>query len=248
MNSFCSLEGKKALVTGASGGIGGAIARALHSRGAMVTLSGTKSDKLKSLANELADNVYYVACDLRVEGSSAQLIETSYNIMEGLDILVCNAGVTKDGLLLRMKEETFMDVINVNLYSSFTLNKEAIRLMLKKRWGRIINISSIVGFTGNAGQVNYAASKAGIVGMSKSISLEVASRNITVNCIAPGFIDTAMTEALTDEQRKKLAENIPMGRTGSVQEVANSVVFLASNEASYITGQTIHVNGGLLMA
>jgi 3-oxoacyl-[acyl-carrier protein] reductase len=241
------LSDKKALITGASGGIGGAIAKALHAAGATVTLSGTRVDALQSLADELGERNHVIACDLSNSEGAQQLIKDSAEAMGGLDILVNNAGLTRDNLAMRMKDEDWQTVLDVNLTASFQLSRACLRGMMKQRFGRIVGITSIVGVTGNAGQANYAASKAGMIAMSKSLAKEVASRGITVNCIAPGFIVTPMTDALSDDQKESLLSGIPSGRLGEVEDIAASVVFLASNEASYITGQTLHVNGGMAM-
>ncbi len=241
------LSGKCALVTGASGGIGGAIARALHAQGATVGLSGTRADALAALAAELKDRAHVLPADLSDPAGAEALIKAAEAAMGGVDILVNNAGLTRDNLALRMKDEDWQKVIDVNLTAAFRLCRSAIRGMMKKRWGRIVSITSVVGATGNAGQANYAASKAGLTGMSKALAQEVASRNITVNCVAPGFIVTAMTDSLPEARRQKLAETIPAGRLGESADVAAAVVYLASNEAAYVTGQTIHVNGGMAM-
>ncbi|MDP7626049.1 MAG: 3-oxoacyl-[acyl-carrier-protein] reductase [Rhodospirillales bacterium] len=241
------LTDKKALVTGASGGIGGAIAKALHGAGATVTLSGTRIDALQALADELSERVYVVACNLSNSGGAQQLIKDADEAMGSIDILVNNAGLTRDNLAMRMKDEDWQTVLDVNLTASFQLSQACLRGMMRQRFGRIIGITSVVGVTGNAGQANYAASKAGMIGMSKSLSAEVASRGITVNCVAPGFIVTPMTDALSDEQKEALLGAIPTGRLGEVEDIASSVVFLASDEASYMTGQTLHVNGGMAM-
>jgi|TARA_B100000315_G_scaffold257793_2_gene307833 3-oxoacyl-[acyl-carrier protein] reductase len=241
------LTDKKALVTGASGGIGGAIAKGLHAAGASVTLSGTRVDALQSLADALGDRVHVIACDLSNSDGTQQLIKDAGEAMGGIDILVNNAGLTRDNLAMRMKDEDWQTVLDVNLTASFQLSRACLRGMMKQRFGRIIGITSVVGVTGNAGQANYAASKAGMIGMSKSLAAEVASRGITVNCVAPGFIVTPMTEALSDEQKEALLGAIPTGRLGEVEDIAASVVFLASDEASYVTGQTLHVNGGMAM-
>jgi 3-oxoacyl-[acyl-carrier protein] reductase len=241
------LSGKTALVTGATGGIGGAIARALHGQGAQVMLAGTRRERLDALARELAGRVHVAPADLADPAAPETLVKAAESAMGGLDILVNNAGITRDGLLLRMKDEDWQAVLEVNLSSAFRLSRAALRGMMKKRWGRIINITSVVGVTGNAGQANYAAAKAGMIGMSKAIAAEIATRGITVNCIAPGFITTAMTEKLTAEQREAGAKAIPMGRFGTPEEVASAAVYLASPEAAYVTGQTLHVNGGMAM-
>lgn len=241
------LTGKTALVTGASGGIGGAIAHALHRQGATVALSGTRLAPLEALATQLGDRVQFLPADLSDPAAVEKLAKDAEAAMGALDILVNNAGLTKDGLVLRMKDEDWQSVIDVNLTAAFRLCRASLRGMMKRRFGRIINITSIVGVTGNPGQVNYAASKAGLIGMSKSLAQEVASRGITVNCIAPGFIASAMTDALNDEQRSKLLTGIPLGRMGDVAEIAAASVYLASAEAGYVTGQTLHVNGGMAM-
>lgn len=241
------LTGKTALVTGASGGIGGAIARALHAQGATVTLSGTRVDPLEALAAELGDRAHVVPCNLSETASVEALPKDAAAAMGGLDILVNNAGVTRDNLFMRMSDEEWATVLDINLTSNMRLCRAVLRGMMKARWGRIINITSVVGTTGNPGQGNYAASKAGLVGMSKSLASEVASRGVTVNCIAPGFITTAMTDALNDTQKEKILGAIPSGRMGEPDEIAAAAVFLAGPEAAYITGQTLHVNGGMAM-
>ena len=241
------LKGKRALVTGASGGIGNVIAAALHVQGAEVTLSGTRVEALEEVAARLGGNTHIIPCDLGERESIDALVPAAIETMGGLDILVNNAGITRDNLALRMKDEEWGDVLKINLEGSFLLSKAALRPMMKARWGRIIAITSIVGVTGNPGQANYAASKAGLIGMSKSLAQEVGSRGITVNCVAPGFIETAMTSALTDAQKERLLSGIPQGALGKPEDVASAVVFLASEEAGYITGQTLHVNGGMVM-
>ncbi|MCH8112655.1 MAG: 3-oxoacyl-[acyl-carrier-protein] reductase [Proteobacteria bacterium] len=241
------LSGKRALVTGASGAIGGAIARALHAQGAHVALSGTRRDTLDALAGELGANAYVTPCDLSDAEAVGGLMASAAEAVGGIDILVNNAGLTRDNLALRLKNEDWQTVLEVNLTSAFRLSRDALRPMLKQRWGRIINITSIVGLTGNPGQANYAASKAGMIGMAKSLAQEVASRGITVNCVAPGFIETPMTDALNEDQREKLIQAIPTKRLGSAADVAACVIFLASSEAAYVTGQTLHVNGGMAM-
>ncbi len=241
------LAGKRALVTGASGAIGGAIARGLHGQGAAVALSGTREAALADLAGELGGRAHAVPADLADAAAAGDLLARASEAMGGLDILVNNAGVTRDTLALRMKDEDWQHVIDVNLTSAFRLSRAALKAMMRQRWGRIISITSIVGMTGNAGQANYAASKAGLIAMTKSLAQEVASRGITANCVAPGFIDTPMTEALGDAQRANLAGAIPAGRLGAGEDVAACVAFLASHEAAYITGQTLHVNGGMAM-
>jgi len=242
-----ALDGKAALVTGASGGIGGAIARGLHEAGARVLLAGTRRDALEALAAELGERAFVATADLADPASGDALVKAAEAAMGQLDVLVNNAGLTRDGLALRMKDEDWQRVIDVDLTAAFRLSRAALRGMMRRRWGRIVAITSVVGATGNPGQANYAAAKAGLVGLSKALAAEVASRGITVNCVAPGFIDTAMTEALTPEQRERLAGAIPMGRIGTPAEVASCVVFLASDEARYVTGHTLHVNGGLAM-
>ena len=241
------LDDKCALVTGASGGIGGAIARALHAAGAQVTLTGRNAGSLESLAGELGSQVHVIPADLADPAAADTLAKTAEEAMGQLDILVNNAGITRDNLALRLKDEDWQQVLDVNLTAGFRLVRATLRGMMRARWGRIIGITSVVGVAGNPGQANYAASKAGLIGMSKALAAEVASRGVTVNCVAPGFITTAMTASLTDEQGAKLVERIPAGRLGSVDDVAACAVFLASDEASYITGQTLHVNGGMTM-
>lgn len=242
-----NLTGKTALVTGASGGIGGAIARSLHAQGATVALSGTRVDPLNELAAELGARTHVVPCNLGDRDAVSALPASAVEAMGGLDILVNNAGVTKDNIFMRMKDEEWDTVLDINLTSTMLLMRGVMRGMMKARWGRIINISSIVGVTGNPGQANYAASKAGVIGMGKSVAYEVASRGITVNAIAPGFITTAMTDKLRDDQKASLLTGVPMGRMGTSDEIAAAAVYLASNEASYVTGQTLHVNGGMAM-
>ncbi|MDB2537710.1 3-oxoacyl-[acyl-carrier-protein] reductase [Amylibacter sp.] len=241
------LEGKCALITGASGGIGGSIARALYGQGAKVALSGTRIDPLKALADDLGDRAFIVPCNLSDVDAVKALPQKASEEMGGIDILVNNAGITKDNLFMRMSDDDWHQVIDINLTSTMHLMKSVMRTMMKKRFGRIINITSIVGVTGNAGQVNYAASKAGMIGMTKSFAQEIATRGITANCIAPGFIETAMTAELPENVIKNMLDSIPQGRMGQADEIASSVAFLASNEASYITGQTLHVNGGMAM-
>ncbi|RYG91912.1 3-oxoacyl-[acyl-carrier-protein] reductase [Loktanella sp. IMCC34160] len=241
------LTGKNALVTGASGGIGGEIAKALHAAGATVALSGTREAPLQELAAELGDRVHVLPCNLSDAEAVTALPGRAVEAMGSLDILVNNAGITRDNIFMRMSDEEWASVLEVNLTSTMRLCKGAIRGMMKSRWGRIVNISSIVGATGNPGQANYAASKAGMVGMSKSIAYEVASRGITVNCVAPGFIATAMTDKLNDDQKAKINGQIPAARMGTPEEIAAAVLYLASNEAGYVTGATLHVNGGMAM-
>jgi len=241
------LSDKNALVTGASGGIGGAIARTLHASGAKVGLSGTRKDALEALAGELGDGAYAVPADLSVAGGAETLLKDAEAALGGVDILINNAGLTRDQLAMRMKDEDWQQVLDVNLTAAFKLSKACLRAMMKKRWGRIIAITSIVGVTGNPGQANYAVSKAGLIGLSKSLAQEVASRGITVNCIAPGFIATPMTDALTDEQKEAIMGRIPAGQLGQSDDIASACLYLASQEASYVTGQTLHVNGGMAM-
>lgn len=241
------LTGKTALVTGASGGIGGAIARALHGAGATVGLSGRRVEALAPLAKELGDRAHVLPADLSSAEGTNTLAADAESAMGGIDILINNAGLTRDTLMLRMKDEDWQEVIDVNLTAAFRLSRAVLRGMMKKRLGRIIGITSIVGVTGNAGQANYAASKAGMIGMSKSLAQEVAARGITVNCIAPGFIQTAMTDDLTDAQKESIMGAIPAGRMGTSEEIAAAALYLASDEAAYVTGQTIHVNGGMAM-
>jgi len=241
------LSGKAALVTGASGGIGGAIARALHRQGAAVLLTGTRQPALEALAGELGERAHVFVADLADPPAADAAVKKADEVLGKLDILVNNAGFTRDGLTLRMKDEDWQKVLDVNLSAGFRLARAAMRGMMRRRAGRIIGITSIVGVTGNPGQANYAASKAGMIGMSKAMAAEVASRGITVNCVAPGFIVSPMTDALTPEQRERITAAIPMSRIGAPEEVAAGVVFLASDEAAYITGQTLHVNGGMAM-
>ena len=241
------LTGKTALVTGASGGIGADIARGLHAAGATVGLSGTRTAPLEELAAELGSRAHVLPCNLSNPEEVETLVKRGGEAMGSLDILVNNAGITKDGLVMRMSDEDWQSVIDVNLTATFRLCRAAIRGMMKARWGRIVNISSVVGQTGNAGQVNYAASKAGMVGLSKSLAAEVASRGITVNCVAPGFIETAMTDKLNDQQRAGILTAVPAGRMGTPAEIAAAVLYLASPEAGYVTGATLHVNGGMAM-
>ncbi len=241
------LTGKAALVTGASGGIGGAIARALHAQGAVVVLTGTRAAALEELAKSLEGRTHVIVSNLSDPAEADKLMAAAEAAAGKIDILVNNAGITRDMLSMRMKDEDWQAVIDVNLTAAFRLSRAAIRNMIKRRAGRIISITSIVGTTGNPGQANYAAAKAGMVGMSKSLAAEVASRNITVNCVAPGFIETAMTDKLNDQQKERIKGAIPAGRLGQPAEVAGAVVFLASDEAGYLTGQTLHVNGGMAM-
>ena len=241
------LTGKCALVTGASGGIGAEIARALHGAGATVGLSGTRVEPLEALAAELGDRAHVLPCNLSDNDAVAALPKQAAEAMGSVDVLVNNAGITRDNLFMRMSDEEWQAVLNVNLTSTFRLCKGVIRGMMKARWGRIVNISSVVGATGNPGQANYAASKAGVIGMSKSLAYEVASRGITVNAVAPGFIATAMTDSLTDDQKAAIMGQIPTGRMGTPHEIASAVLYLASNEAGYVNGTTLHVNGGMAM-
>ena len=241
------LTGKCALITGASGGIGRAIAKALHAQGASVALHGTRIEALGALAGELEVRTHVVACNLTDTDGVENLVPNAEAAMGQLDILVNNAGITRDGLILRMKDQDFWDVLSVNLGTAFRLSRAAVKGMMKRRFGRIINISSVVGVTGNPGQVNYVASKAGLIGLTKSLAQEVASRNITVNAVAPGFIVSAMTDGLTDDQRKRITDSIPLARMGTGEDIGAAVAYLASAEAAYVTGQTLHVNGGMAM-
>lgn len=242
-----NLSGKAALVTGATGGIGNAIAKALHAQGAVVGISGRNEGKLKELAAELGERVHVLPADLNDLSAVDALVKAATEAMGKIDILVNNAGLTKDNLSLRMKQEEWDEVIRVNLTATFLLAQACQRGMMKARWGRIINISSVVGTTGNPGQCNYVASKAGLAGWTKAMGAEIASRNVTVNCIAPGFIATPMTDVLTDDQKAKINGSIPMARMGTPEDIAAAAVYLASDEAAYVTGQTIHVNGGMAM-
>ena len=241
------LTGKKALVTGATGGIGGAIARALHAQGATVAISGTRRAALDDLASALGERVHVVEANLAETASVEALVPSAEAALGGLDILVNNAGVTRDNLFLRMKDEEWDTVIAVNLTAAFRLSRAAVKGMMRRRHGRIVNIGSVVGSTGNPGQGNYAASKAGLIGMTKALAAEVASRTITVNCIAPGFIESPMTEGLNEKQREGILATVPMGRLGRGDEIAAAAVYLASDEAAYVTGHTLHVNGGMAM-
>lgn len=241
------LSGRKALVTGASGGIGGDIARALHRQGAAVALSGTRKDALEALAGELKERVHVVVSNLADPAQVDALTGQAEAALGGLDILVHNAGITRDNLFMRMKDSEWDEVLAVNLTAGFRLYRAALRGMMKQRRGRLIGITSVVGVTGNPGQGNYAASKAGLIGMSKALAQEIASRNVTVNTIAPGFIETAMTHALDDKQKEAIIGRVPAGRLGTGADVAAAAVYLASEEAGYVTGQTIHVNGGMAM-
>ena len=242
-----NLTGKTALVTGATGGIGLSIAKALHAQGATVALSGRRVEQLEALKAELGERAEIFPADLADTAAVDALVPSVEKGLGGLDILVNNAGITRDNLFMRMKDAEWDDIIRVNLTGAFRLARASLRGMMKKRWGRIVSITSVVGVTGNPGQGNYAAAKAGLIGMSKSLAAEVASRNITVNCVAPGFIATAMTEALTDDQKKAVSDKIPAGRMGTPEEIAAAVVYLASEEAAYVTGATLHVNGGMAM-
>ncbi len=241
------LKGKTALVTGASGGLGGAIARALHAQGATVALSGTRAAALETLAGELGSRTHVLPCDLSDTAAVEALVPSAEAAMGSLDILVNNAGVTKDNLFMRMKDAEWDAVISVNLTAAFRLARASVKGMMKRRYGRIIGITSIVGVTGNPGQGNYAAAKAGMIGMSKALAQEVASRGITVNCVAPGFIASPMTDALNDKQREAILGNVPMGKLGAGEDIGAAVVYLASAQAGYVTGQTLHVNGGMAM-
>jgi 3-oxoacyl-[acyl-carrier protein] reductase len=242
-----SLTGKTALITGASGGIGAAIAKALHDAGATIAISGTRIEVLEKVKAEVGERVHILPCNLAKPEDVEKLVPSAEATLGSLDILINNAGITKDGLAMRMKDEDWQSVIDVNLTSNFRLSRAAMRSMMKKRWGRIINITSIVGVTGNPGQVNYVASKAGLIGMTKSLAQELASRNVTVNCVAPGFIATPMTDALNEKQKEAILGRIPAGRMGGPADIAAAVVYLASDEAAYVTGQTLHVNGGMVM-
>ncbi|HKV16886.1 MAG TPA: 3-oxoacyl-[acyl-carrier-protein] reductase [Reyranella sp.] len=241
------LSGKAALITGASGGIGGAIARALHAQGATVTLSGTRADALEQLRGMLGERAHVAAARMDDPADIERLAKDAEAAMGKIDILVNNAGITRDNISMRMKDEEWETVLQVNLTGAFRLTRAAMRGMMKRRSGRVINITSVVGVTGNPGQANYAAAKAGLIGMSKSLAQELASRGITVNCLAPGFIATPMTDVLTDEQKKAILGRVPAGRLGTAAEIAAAVVFLASDEAAYVTGQTVHINGGMAM-
>ncbi len=241
------LSGKSALVTGASGGIGAAVAKALHGAGATVALHGTRAERLEALAGELGERAHVTPADLGDRAAAEALAKQAAGAMGGLDILVNNAGLTRDNLFMRMSADEWDRVLEVNLTAAFLLSKAVLRGMMKARWGRIVNVTSVVGHTGNPGQGNYAAAKAGLAAMSKSLAAEVASRGITVNCVAPGFIETAMTDKLTDEQKGRIMGQIPAGRMGAPQDCAAAVLYLASPGAAYVTGQTLHVNGGMAM-
>jgi len=241
------LTGKNALITGASGGIGGAVAAALHAAGATVTLSGTREAPLQELAASFGERVHVVTANLGDPAAVEALPKKAAEAMGSVDVLVNNAGITRDNLFMRMSDEEWAQVLDVNLTSSFRLARGVLRGMMKARWGRIVSITSVVGTTGNPGQGNYAAAKAGLVGMSKSLAYEVASRGITVNCVAPGFIETAMTDKLNDDQKSRILTQIPAGRMGTPEEIAAAVLYLSSPEAGYVTGATLHVNGGMAM-
>ncbi len=241
------LTGKTALVTGATGGIGAAIARALHKAGATIAISGTRATVLEELKAELGARVHVLPCNLSDAADVEKLVPAAEAAMGALDILVNNAGITKDGLAMRMKDDDWQQVLDVNLTASFRLCRAAMRPMMKRRWGRIVNITSVVGVTGNPGQANYVASKAGVIGLTKSLAQELASRNVTVNAVAPGFIATAMTDVLNDKQKEAILTRVPAGKLGTPEDIAAAVLYLASNEAGYVTGQTLHVNGGMAM-
>jgi 3-oxoacyl-[acyl-carrier protein] reductase len=241
------LSGKTALVTGATGGIGGAIARGLHRQGAQVAISGTRKEVLDQLAAELKDRVHVLPCDLSNKDQVEALVPKAEEVMGKLDILVCNAGVTKDNLFVQLRDEDWEAVLNINLTATFRLSRAAMKTMMRRRHGRIIGITSVVGVTGNPGQGNYTAAKAGMIGMMKSIAKEYARRGVTANCVAPGFIATAMTDKLNDKQREAILQMVPAGRLGTGDDIAAAVIYLASEEASYVTGQTLHVNGGMAM-
>ncbi len=241
------LSGKTALVTGATGGIGGAIARGLHRQGATVAISGTRRDVLDQLAGDLKDRVHVLPCDLSDKDQVEALVPKAEEVMGKLDVLVCNAGVTKDNLFVQLRDEDWEQVLNINLTSTFRLSRAAMKTMMRRRFGRIIGITSVVGVTGNPGQGNYTAAKAGMIGMFKSIAKEYARRGVTANCVAPGFIATAMTDKLNDKQREAILQMVPSGRLGTPDDIAAAVVYLASDEAAYVTGQTLHVNGGMAM-
>lgn len=241
------LSGLNALVTGATGGLGGQIARALHAQGATVGISGTRAEALEALAKELGERVHILPCNLGDKDAVEALVPAAEAAMGQVDILVNNAGITRDGLFMRMKDEDWEQVLNVNLTSAFRLSRACMKGMMKRRFGRVISITSVVGVTGNPGQGNYAASKAGMIGMSKSLAAEVASRGITVNCVAPGFIESPMTDALNEKQKESILATIPAGRLGAGADIASACVYLASREAGYVTGATLHVNGGMAM-
>ncbi|MBX3554445.1 MAG: 3-oxoacyl-[acyl-carrier-protein] reductase [Pseudolabrys sp.] len=241
------LSGKTALVTGATGGIGGAIARGLHRQGATVALSGTRREALDELAQSLGERVHVLPCNLADAAAVEKLVPDAEAAMGKLDILVANAGITKDNLFVQLKDDDWEQVLNVNLTSTFRLTRAAVKTMMRRKFGRIIGITSVVGVTGNPGQVNYTAAKAGMIGMMKSVAAEYARRNVTANCIAPGFIATAMTDKLNDKQREAILGRVPAARLGTPEDIAAAAVFLASDEAGYMTGQTLHVNGGMAM-
>jgi 3-oxoacyl-[acyl-carrier protein] reductase len=241
------LNGRTALVTGATGGIGGAIADALHKQGATVAISGTRREVLDTLAAKMGQRVHVLPCNLSEMAEVEALVPSAEQAMGGIDILVANAGITRDNLFVQLRDEDWDDVVKVNLTATFRLARAATKLMMRKRFGRIIAITSVVGVTGNPGQGNYAASKAGMIGMIKSLAAEYAKRNVTANCIAPGFIKTPMTDALNDKQREAILTRVPAARLGAVEDIAAAAVYLSSNEAGYVTGQTIHVNGGMAM-
>ena len=241
------LTGRTALVTGATGGIGGAIAEALHKQGAIVAISGTRREALDALAAKLSERVHVLPCNLSEMTEVEALVPSAEQAMGGVDILVANAGITRDNLFVQLRDEDWEDVIKVNLTATFRLARAATKLMMRKRFGRIIAITSVVGVTGNPGQGNYSASKAGMIGMIKSLAAEYAKRNVTANCIAPGFIKTPMTDALNDKQREGILTRVPAARLGTPEDIAAAAVYLSSNEAGYVTGQTIHVNGGMAM-
>lgn len=241
------LTGRTALVTGATGGIGGAVARALHGQGATVAISGTRREVLDQLAGELGARAHVLPCNLAESAEVEALVPAAEQAMGGLDILVANAGVTRDNLFVQLRDEDWDEVIKVNLTATFRLARAATKLMMRKRFGRIIAITSVVGVTGNPGQGNYTASKAGLIGMIKSVAAEYAKRNVTANCIAPGFIKTPMTDVLNEKQREGILAKVPAARLGTPEDIAGAVVYLSSNEAAYVTGQTIHINGGMAM-
>jgi 3-oxoacyl-[acyl-carrier protein] reductase len=241
------LTGKTALVTGASGGLGAGVARAMHAQGATIAISGTRREVLDALAGELKERVHVLPCDLADKDAVEALVPSAEEKMQKLDILVANAGVTRDNLLVQLKDEDWDQVIAVNLTATFHLTRAAVARMMRRRYGRIIGIASVVGVTGNPGQVNYTASKAGMIGMMKSVAAEYAKRNVTANCIAPGFITSPMTDKLNDKQREAILARVPAGKMGTAADVAAAAVYLASDEAAYVTGQTLHVNGGMAM-
>jgi 3-oxoacyl-[acyl-carrier protein] reductase len=243
-----NLTGRKALITGASGGIGAAIARTLHAQGAVVAISGTRVEALQALQTELGNERVFIApCNLSDRTAVENLVPQACEMLGGLDILVNNAGLTRDGLILRMKDEDWDTVLAVNLTATFVLSRAAVKVMMKQRYGRLINIASVVGFSGNPGQTNYVASKAGLVGFTKALAKEIASRGVTANCVAPGFIATPMTDVLNEAQKQQILNNVPAGSLGTPEDIAAAATFLASTEAQYVTGTTIHVNGGMYM-